>query len=276
MDALTLLKAAILGVVEGLTEFIPVSSTGHLLVAERFLGYRDPGEVFTVVIQLGAILAVCWLFRARIASLVRGVLRGDPVERRFLGLLCIATLPAAIVGYPLDKVLGSTVYLPQILPPVIAAAWAVGGLAILLIERRRNPCTVTRVDDLTWRLALIVGCCQLLAVIFPGTSRSGVTIMAALLVGISRPAATEFSFWLAIPVMFGASLLKLAKHGRELDPSRGLELAVGFAVSFVVALVVIRWLIAYVANRDFRAFAWYRLAAGVILAAILALGLLPE
>jgi undecaprenyl-diphosphatase len=273
MDPIALLKAAILGIVEGVTEFLPISSTGHLLVAERILGYHDPGAVFTVVIQLGAILAVCWHYRVRIARLCLH-LHDDARERRFAGLVLLATAPAALVGIPLDKFLEAHVFTEAVAPAVVAATFAVGGLAILLIERRRTPATVATIDDLAWKAALIIGCCQLLAAAFPGLSRSGATIMGALLIGVARPAATEFSFWLAMPALFGAAVLKLAKHHDALDAARAGELAVGFVVAFISALVVIRWLLRFVAGHDFTAFAWYRIIAGVLLAAALAAGVL--
>ena len=278
MDLPSLLNAALLGVVEGLTEFIPVSSTGHLLVAERLLGYRDPGGVFTVTIQLGAILAVVLLFWQRLIPPIFNLLAAGEVgvkARQFATSVVIATLPGVVIGLPADKWMESHILTPAIAPAVVALTFVLGGLAILLIEKRKQPAVHQNPTLLPWKVALIIGLCQVLAAVFPGTSRSGATIMGALLCGVARPAAAEFSFFLAIPAMLGGSLIKIAKHHHELTADRVGDIAVGFVVAFIVAFVVIRWLIQFVQNHTFVGFAWYRLIAGVLLAAALAAGLLP-
>ncbi len=269
-----MIDAAILGVVEGITEFLPISSTGHLLVAERMLGFTDPGEVFTVFIQLGAILAVLLISWQRVVPPVLHLARRDETgvkARAFALSVILAVAPAVVIGVPADH--WAEKHLMRI--EVVAASFAIGGLLILLIERLRHRNVYTDATSLPMRVALIIGFCQVLAALFPGTSRSGVTIMGALLLGVSRPAATEFSFFLAIPVMIGASALKLYKHGHELTGARMGELAVGFVVSFIVAWFVIRWLIKFVATHDFKAFGWYRLAAGLLIALGLAMHWFP-
>jgi undecaprenyl-diphosphatase len=268
-----LVSAVVLGVIEGLTEFLPISSTGHLLVAGQALGFADPGEVFTVVIQLGAILAVCAYYHAKLWRLTRGVLRADRPALLFVRNLLLAALPAAVVGLLLNSWLEAHVFRPAVVLQVVAATMALGGVAIIAIERRSRSARFADPADLPWTTALGVGCCQLLAII-PGVSRSGASILGGMLLGIDRRAATEFSFFLAIPIMLGASGLKLVKHRHELGGERMTIIAVGFVVSFVVALAVVHWLIRYVSRRDFVPFAWYRLAAGLALAALLVTGLL--
>lgn len=273
MPAADLLSAAFLGVIEGLTEFIPVSSTGHLLIAERLIGFHDPGSVFTVVIQLGAILAVMVLLRARIAGVVRGLATGEPQARAFTACVVVATLPGVLVGIPIDSFVEANIMTGAVAPAVVAATFAIGGLAILLIERRGAAPRITDATGLTWRIALAIGCFQLLAAAFPGVSRSGATIMGALLLGVSRPVAAEFSFFLAMPAMAGGSVLKLWKHRDALDPGRLDQIAVGFVVSFIVAWVVVRWLMAFVSTSTFTVFGWYRIAAGLAIAVLIVLGL---
>lgn len=261
-----------MGVVEGLTEFLPISSTGHLVVTARLIGFEDPGEVFSVVIQLGAILAVCWYFRARLWDVMKR-LPTDPAARYFAGSVLLACLPAAVIGLKANKYLEQYVFTPAVALPVVAATTALGGLIILFIERLRHTAHHSNAEHLPWRTALAIGGCQLLALI-PGVSRSGATIMGALCLGVERKAATEFTFFLAIPVMVGASALKLVKHHDELSPDRLGVIGVGFVVSFVVALVVVHWLLRFVASHTFTSFGWYRIIAGTLLAAALALGML--
>ncbi len=265
-------KAVILGIVEGLTEFIPVSSTGHLLIAERLLGFADPGGVFTVVIQLGAILAVCLLYRATLLRAVVDLPKTNEAGREaktFAWSVVIATLPAVLIGLPMDKLVEKHIFTPEIAPLVVAATFALGGLAIILIERRQHRVQYSFATSLPWRIALFIGCCQVLAALLPGTSRSGATIMGALLLGVARPAAAEFSFFLAIPAMLGGSMLKLIKHHNELTTDRLGEIAIGFVVAFLVAWLVIRWLIRFVTTHTFAGFGWYRLIAGLLIAAAL-------
>ncbi len=267
MDLLIAAKAAVLGIVEGLTEFIPVSSTGHLIVAGDLLGFDHPvRDVFEIVIQMGAILAVCWHYRAKLWATTAG-LATDPAARGLAVNLIVAFVPFAVVGLLFHKQLKALLFNP----PVVAIALLVGGVAILAIERWKPATKEADGTNLSLRSAFLIGLCQILALI-PGTSRSGATIMGALCLGVSRQAATEFSFYLAIPVLVTASCYDLFKHRKELTAD-GLELiAIGFVVSFIVALVVIRWLLRFVASHSFAAFAWYRIAAGAALAIAMYLG----
>ncbi len=263
MDLVEAAKAAVIGIVEGLTEFLPISSTGHIIVAERALAFRDPGEIFAVVIQLGAILAVCWYYRQRLWQVVRG-LGSDPAARRFAGSVVIASLPAAVIGALANHWLEEHVF-KSIAVTVIATTMIVGGLAILLIEHRTPDERHRDASALPWTTALGIGLFQVLALI-PGVSRSGASILGAMLIGVERKAATEFSFFLAIPIMFGATALKLVKHRHELT-SGGIELiAIGFVVSFIVALLVVHWLLRFVSHHSFSGFGWYRIIAGGLLA----------
>ena len=258
MDLPPLIDALIQGIVEGLTEFLPVSSTGHLIIVSDFLGLNDEkGKVFDIVIQLGAILAVCWEFRVRIGKAFAG-LGSDRVQQRFALNLFIAFLPAAIVGLAFQNQIKKYLFNPT----SVAAALVAGALVIFAVERwykRKGDARVLSVYDMTWRDALMVGIAQCFSLI-PGTSRSGATIMGGMLFGLSRNVATEFSFFLAIPVMFAASGYQLFKYRALLDASDLANIAFGFAVSFVFALVAVKALIRYVAHHDFNAFAWYRIA----------------
>ena len=257
-----LLNALILGVVEGLTEFLPVSSTGHLIIVSDLLGQGgEKGKIFDIVIQLGAILAVCWEFRVRIARAFAG-LASDRVQQRFAVNLFVAFLPAAIVGLAFEKQIKHYLFNPT----SVAAALVLGGLVIFAVERwysGKGEARVLSMYDMTWGDALKVGIAQCFSLI-PGTSRSGATIMGGMLFGLSRNVATEFSFFLAIPVMFAATGYELVKN-RTLISVGDLEaIAVGFAVSFVAALFAVKGLIRYVAHHDFRAFGWYRIALGIV------------
>lgn len=259
MDPILLLKALILGIVEGLTEFLPVSSTGHLIIVGSLLDYTDEqSKVFKIVIQLAAILAVCWLYRERITQVVGGV-RTDPVQQRFVGLLIVGFLPAAILGVMFHSTIKAYLFNPL----TVAGALIVGGFLILYIERKVYQPRINSVDEMRWPDALKVGFAQALAM-FPGTSRSGATIMGGLIFGLSRKTATEFSFFLAIPTMFAATIYDVYKN---LDILRLEDLpvfAVGFVASFVAAMLSVRALVRYISNHDFTVFAWYRIIFGVI------------
>lgn len=259
-------KAVILGIVEGLTEFLPVSSTGHLIVAQDLLRFADEHEVFTFVIQLGAILAVVALYARRFLDLARDLIARKPAAWRFVLGIVVACIPAATVGLLLDDWVDAHLMSSG----TVAISLAVGGFLILVIERGRREARHGDAWALPLGTAFAIGCCQLLAMI-PGVSRSGATILGGICFGASRQAATEFSFFLAIPVMLGISALKLVKHREHLD-DQVAPIAIGFVVSFVVALVAIRWLLRYVATHDFKVFGWYRIAAGLVLGAMLALG----
>jgi undecaprenyl-diphosphatase len=255
-----LLKAAVLGLVEGATEFIPVSSTGHLIVVSDWLGLVDErAKTFDIFIQLGAILAIVWLYRAR---LVRTVLaaREDPKSRRFIGNLLIAFLPAALVGFLAHDWIKARLFNPT----VVAVALVVGGVLILLIERWSPVPKVHDVSDVPPRTAFGIGLAQVLSLI-PGTSRSGATIMGGYALGLSRVAATEFSFFLAIPVMLAATMYDLMRSWSVLAPADAPTFAVGFVVSFLTAVVVVRAFLAYVSGHSFGAFAWYRIVFGAAL-----------
>ncbi len=267
-----LLKAALLGVVEGLTEFLPISSTGHLILAGSVLGFEGEKEkMFSVGIQTGAMLAVIWYYRVRIAATVAGV-RDDPRARRFAANVLVAFLPAAILG-----VLFASAIKARLFQPVpVAIAFIVGGLVILWVEsRRRTGAVVPRVDDvdaLTTRDAVKLGIAQAFALI-PGTSRSGATIIGGMLFGLSRRAATEFSFFLAIPTLIGAGVYDAWVYRSLLSAADIPMFAVGLLFSFFSALACVHWLIRYVATHDFMPFAWYRIAFGLVVLATAAWGL---
>ncbi|HET8730270.1 MAG TPA: undecaprenyl-diphosphate phosphatase [Moraxellaceae bacterium] len=258
MDMLLLFKALIMGLVEGITEFLPVSSTGHLIVTGSLINFwtKEKRDVFEVAIQLGAILSVCYEYRVRLFGVARGVL-AERNAQRFTTNLFVAFLPAAIVGVTFLKPIKE--YLFQ--PSVVAVALIVGGILILWAERRQHVVKAESVDDMDWRMALKVGLAQCLALI-PGTSRSGATIIGGLFVGLSRQTAAEFSFFLAIPVMFAATLLDVVKNRHSFVAADLPVFSVGFVVSFLSALVVIRALIRFVSRHDFSAFAWYRIGFG--------------
>jgi undecaprenyl-diphosphatase len=255
-----LLKAALLGLVEGATEFIPVSSTGHLIVASDWLGLIDErAKTFDIFIQLGAILAILWLYRARLFRSVL-VAREDPASRRFLINLVIAFLPAAVVGFLAHDWIKSELFNSR----VVAIALVVGGAVILMVERWSPTPRVMDVGAVPRRTALGIGLAQVLSLI-PGTSRSGATIMGGYALGLSRTAATEFSFFLAIPTMLAATTYDLLKSWSVLAVTDVPMFAVGFLFSFVSALIVVKAFLAYVAHHTFNVFAWYRIALGVVL-----------
>ena len=258
-DFTLLIHALILGLVEGLTEFLPVSSTGHLILAGQLLGFNDDkGKVFEIAIQFAAILAVVWEYRARLTHTVVS-LRSDASSQRLAINLVVAFLPAAILGFLFLKQIKFYLFNPF----VVATAFIVGGVLILWAERRQHNVHAESVDDLTWRDALKVGFAQALAMI-PGTSRSGATIIGGLFFGLSRRAATEFSFFLAIPTMFAATLYDVYKN-RDLFSVDDLALfAVGGTVSFISAFIAVRGLIRFISRHDFTVFAWYRIAFGII------------
>jgi undecaprenyl-diphosphatase len=264
MDWILMVKALILGVVEGLTEFLPVSSTGHLIVAGSLLNFTDAqSKTFDVVIQFGAILAICWEYRARIVSVVAG-LPSRPDARRFTINVIIATIPAIVLGLLLEKHIKAVLFSPV----PVAVALIVGGIVILWAEaRQRDRASEVRihsVDDLTPKDALKVGLAQCFALI-PGTSRSGATIIGGMLFGLDRRVATEFSFFLAIPIIFGATLYEMAKYWRTLSVNDLGLFAIGLVAAFVSAFVCVRWLLRYVASHDFSAFAWYRIGFGLLI-----------
>lgn len=260
MDITLLIKAAILGIVEGLTEFLPISSTGHLILVGDLLDFNDErGKVFEIVIQFAAILAVCWEYRAKLGSVVSGLLQKQEVAQRFTANLLIAFFPAAILGLLFASKIKAHLFAP--IP--VALAFIIGGLIILWAEKRQHIVSIESVDDMRWQDALKVGLAQSLALI-PGTSRSGATIIGGLFFGLSRKAATEFSFFLAIPTLTAATLYEVVKYRSLFHADDWWLFAVGAAASFVSAFLCVRWLLRYISHHDFSAFAWYRIVFGVV------------
>ena len=260
MDLVLFLKTVVIGLVEGITEFLPVSSTGHILLAEQILHFEGPqGKVFEIVIQLGAILAICLLYYAKIFATIGGVIRRDPLSLRFATAVIVAFLPAAVIGVALHK------YIKALLdkPIVVAVAFIVGGIVILIIERYAQRPRVKSVDDIDWKTALFIGFCQCLAMI-PGVSRSGATIMGARVLRVDRATSAEFSFFLAIPTMLGATVYDLFKNWSTLDWHGGGLIAIGFAVAFLSALAVVKPFVRFVSRHGFGVFAWYRIAVGAL------------
>lgn len=259
MDTILLVKAAILGVVEGLTEFLPVSSTGHLIIAGDLLDFNDQrARVFEIAIQLAAILAVVWEYRVKIAEVLLG-LPSQPQSRRFALNVVIAFLPSAVLGLMFAGHIKTYLFNPL----TVATAFIVGGLLILWAERRDHRVKVYSIDDMTWRDALKVGFAQSLALI-PGTSRSGATIIGGLFFGLERRVATEFSFFLAIPTMFAATFYDVYKHRAVLSLDDVPLFLVGGVTSFVSAFLAVRGLLRYISRHDFTLFAWYRIAFGIL------------
>jgi len=262
VDLLLLLKALILGVVEGVTEFLPVSSTGHLILTAELLDFNDErGKLFNIVIQSGAMLAVCWEYRAKIGQVLRG-LPSDRAAQRFALNVLVAFLPLAIIGLLFGKAIKAYLFNA----PVVATAFIVGGLVILWAERRDHRIRVESIDDLSLTDAIKLGLAQALALI-PGTSRSGATIIGGLLFGLSRRAATEFSFFLAMPTLIGAGIYQLYKERALLSFDDLGMWVVGFVASFVSAFWAVRGLLRYISTHDFSLFAWYRIAFGIVVLA---------
>lgn len=266
MDIMEILKAVLFGIVEGITEWLPISSTGHMILLNEFVTLNvsaDFWEMFLVVIQLGAILAVVILFWNKIFPFR---FNEKPVVRKDIFILwfkiLVACVPAAVVGILFDDVLDALFYNPW----CVAIALIVFGVAFILIENRNKDMTpkIMALDQITYQTALMIGVFQLIAAVFPGTSRSGATIVGALLIGVSRTVAAEFTFFLAIPVMLGASLLKLVKFGFSFTREELVILAVGMAVAFAVSVAVIRFLMGYIKKHDFKIFGWYRIALGAL------------
>ncbi|CAN7254035.1 undecaprenyl-diphosphate phosphatase [Trinickia sp. LjRoot230] len=264
MDWILLAKAVILGIVEGVTEFLPVSSTGHLIVASSLLGFDGNGaKTFNVVIQFGAILAVCWEYRARIVSVIRGLFT-DVDARRFALNVVIATIPAIVLGVLLEAQIKRVLFAPV----PVAFALVMGGIVILWVQSRERsrdavPARVASLEQLRPLDALKVGCAQCCALI-PGVSRSGSTIIGAMLLGVERRVATEFSFFLAIPIIVGATFYEVVRHGHGAFASAVDVFTVGTVAAFVSAFICVRWLLRYLASHDFTVFAWYRIAFGML------------
>lgn len=273
---LDILKAILYGIVEGITEWLPISSTGHLLLVEKLLPFEDVSEnffgMFDVVIQLGAILAVVVLFWNKIwpFALTKNERQGRTGVASFIKMdimtlwfkILVSCVPAAVIGILFDEVFERLFYNPT----CIAIALIVFGIAFILIEnwnKGRRP-KIRKLSQITYQTALMIGIFQVIAAIFPGTSRSGATIVGALLIGVSRTVAAEYTFFLAIPVMFGASLLKVTRFGFQFTTTEAICLAVGTIVAFLVSVFVLRFLMAYIKRHDFKVFGWYRIVLGII------------
>ncbi|WP_428419771.1 undecaprenyl-diphosphate phosphatase [Methylibium sp.] len=263
MDILLLVKAAIMGIVEGLTEFLPISSTGHLILAGSLLGFTDDkSKVFDIAIQTGAIIAVIIVYSQRLRETLAG-LGSDPKARRFTLNVAIAFVPAVVLGLLFGKAIKEHLFTPA----VVATTFIVGGLIILWAEgRQRSAARIESIDDMTPVDALKVGLVQCLAMI-PGTSRSGATIIGGMLLGLSRKAATDFSFFLAIPTLIGAGAYSLYKERALLSPADLPLFGVGLLFSFLSAWVCVRWLLRYIASHTFVPFAWYRIVFGLVVLA---------
>lgn len=263
MDLLLLLKAAIMGIVEGITEFLPISSTGHLILASELMNFwtKEKSDVFVIAIQMGAIAAVIYEYWSRLWGAATGIVSGEPQGRR-LGIgLIVASIPIVLVGLTFGQTVKELLFNNF----AIAIGLIVGGLIIIWIEKHPPQVHAQEVEDLTIKDAMWIGLIQVLSLI-PGTSRSGATIIGAMFLGISRKAATEFSFFLGIPVIIGAGLLDLYQSYDVFSTTEDWTvLAVGIIVSFVSALLLIRALVAYVARRDFLIFAWYRIVSGLVI-----------
>ena len=265
MDVTLALKALIMGIVEGLTEFLPISSTGHLILAGSLLDFTgEKVKVFEIAIQAGAMLAVCWEYRVRIASVLTGLF-SDARAQRFAINLIVAFLPAAILGFLFNKAIKASLFSPV----PVALAFIIGGLIIIWVEKRNKTAPAARVqsvDDMSLMDAFKVGVAQAFALI-PGTSRSGATIIGGMLFGLSRKAATEFSFFLAIPTLFAATIYSVYKERALLSMADLPWFGVGAAAAFVSAFLCVRWLLRYISSHDFTIFAWYRIVFGFIVLA---------
>lgn len=276
-NELTVVKAIVLGAVEGITEFLPISSTGHLLVAERLMNVgqnaatKDATDTYTVVIQLGAILAVLVVSWKRVLTLFQGLVGKSESGRSILIALIAAFVPTAIIGLVLDKPIEEHF----LNAGVVAAAWIVGGLAILALTRRYQAAQTTGrdLDSILWKHGLIIGLSQSISVVWPGTSRSLVTILAAVLLGYSLSAAVEFSFILGLATLGAASIYKLAKDGSVVFDTFGVaNPIIGIVVAFITALIAVKWMIAYLHKNNLTLFAFYRIAAGLLTLGLLAAG----
>ncbi|MGB4347591.1 MAG: undecaprenyl-diphosphate phosphatase [Burkholderiaceae bacterium] len=264
MELTLIVKIIIMGIVEGLTEFLPISSTGHLILAGSLLDFTgDKVKLFEIVIQAGAMLAVCWEYRARIVSVMRGFF-SEAAARKFVANVLVAFLPAVVLGLAFGKAIKAHLFAPV----PVAAAFIVGALIILWVERRNRlrpvAARIDSVDDMSLLDAFKVGCAQCCALI-PGTSRSGASIIGAMAFGLSRRAATEFSFFLAIPTLFGATLYSLYKERALLSAADLPMFALGGIAAFISAFFCVRWLLRYISTHDFSIFAWYRIVFGVFI-----------
>lgn len=273
-----MLIAILLGIIEGVTEFLPISSTGHLIVAEHLFGFKDVQDLFTVVVQVGAIAAVVWFYRQDLISKIAGLFRRDAAALNFWKLLVVATIPAGIFGLALDKSMEKLTT-----PLVVAVALIIGGIILWLVDRRpvqrvrARSAHIEQPDfqDISLKRALVIGLGQTVAII-PGVSRSGATIVTGLATGLNRTTATAFSFYLSIPVLVLASGLKLVKHGDQLGqlPGGTAALVLGLIAAFITALFSVSWLLRYISGHNFKVFAYYRIALGALILLLLATNIL--
>ena len=264
MDTALLIKVIIMGIVEGLTEFLPISSTGHLILAGSLLNFTgEKVKVFEIVIQAGAMLAVCWEYRRRIIDVIRNF-SSDVAARRFVANLLVAFLPAVVLGLLFGKFIKAHLFAPV----PVALAFIIGAFVILIVERRNrlneDRLRIHSVDEMTMVDAFKVGCAQCFALI-PGTSRSGASIIGGMVFGLSRQAATEFSFFLAIPTLFGATIYSLYKERALLSVDDLPMFGVGALAAFISAFFCVRWLLRYISSHDFMIFVWYRIVFGVLI-----------
>jgi len=260
MELIIILKLIILGIIEGLTEFVPVSSTGHLIIASDMLNFNnDFAKLFEVVIQLGAILAVVWLYRDKILKLILSIL-SDKKSYSFAVNLLIAFLPASIIGFFFHSAIKDYLFNPV----TVSFALIFGGIAIIIIEKLNIKEKTVEALDINKKSALVVGLSQILSLI-PGVSRSASTIMGGVCSGLSRKASAEFSFFLAIPIMFAATFYDLYKSSDVLNVNSVIMISIGFVSAFISALVVIKWFIKFISTHDFKLFAWYRIVFGIFL-----------
>ena len=264
MDTVLLIKVIIMGIVEGLTEFLPISSTGHLILAGSLLNFTgEKVKVFEIVIQAGAMLAVCWEYRHRIIDVIRNF-ASDIAARRFVANLLVAFLPAVILGLMFGKLIKAHLFAPV----PVALAFIIGAFVILIVEKRNrlneDSLRIHSVDEMTMLDAFKVGCAQCFALI-PGTSRSGASIIGGMAFGLSRQAATEFSFFLAIPTLFGATIYSLYKERALLSVADLPMFGVGALAAFISAFFCVRWLLRYISSHDFMIFVWYRIVFGVLI-----------
>lgn len=270
MEFWTAIQALILGIVEGLTEFLPISSTGHQIIVADLIGFGgDRAKAFNIIIQLGAILAVVWEFRQRITDVVLGLPRERQAQRFTINLL-VAFFPAVILGVAFADLIEHWLFNPV----TVASALVIGGVVMLWAEKRQHTIEVDAVDDMSWKHALKIGCAQCLAMI-PGTSRSASTIIGGLIFGLSRKAATEFSFFLAMPTMVGAAVYSGYKHRALFEGGSDLPVfALGFVTSFIFAMLAVRALLKFIANHSYAVFAWYRIGFGLLILATWQLGMI--
>ncbi len=271
---LALLQAVLLGIVEGITEFLPISSTGHLIVTQKLIGFQDHHDLYTVVIQVGAIAAVIWFYRQDLWQKTLGLFRRSAEAINFWKVLVVGTIPAGVLGLLFDKALETFTT-----PLVVAISLILGAVVLWLVDNKPVEATAAAkpLEHISLRKALLVGLGQCVAMI-PGVSRSGATIVSGLAVGLNRPTATALSFYLSIPVLVLASAYKLAKYHSEIPNITGglPALLVGLVVSFITALAAVSWLLRYVSRHNFRSFAIYRLVAGILILVLIALGTLPK